>query len=320
MDHTLTFYAGSAGQEERRRRRRGRIFAGIMIGLLAAALAPRTPEPKAGSARIGVQVPPISVVRFERPIGPSMPSGMTSTPPGAATVTPPQQPSTPPLPAKAIVAPSRLDFGDGPLVRTSAPQLATVRNSGGTPIERVKIRAGKPFLVASNCGRGIAPGAECVVAVGFAPNAAGTFDRMLVIDTGNQHARVALQGRVTEPRKAEPPPPPVRDMPRVLCFQPESLTFIAAGTKSVTLTNPESTPLEVTNIHILRKTTGTSAIGYDVDTTSCRRTLLPGQQCRFEVRARTQALLLHETVQIAVDYLDPAGKTRSVHRATNCRP
>jgi hypothetical protein len=328
MENTLTIYLSDTG-EERRRRRRRRLAAAILAGGVIAALAKGTPKtvgasggqaggPGGGTTGVHVETP-VRVVRVEPDPGPVAASEATRGP----DERPPD--SQPPVlrPAKAVFSPSSgLDFADGPLVRGAAAQLATVRNDGGTPIERVTVKAKRPFVVTNGCRHGLAPGAECVVAVVFAPGEAGRFEETLHIAAGSESARIRLRGRATEPvierlPPEDPPPQPPQLTPRVLCFQPESLRFVSPGTKAVTLTNPEDTPLDVTKIRILRN--GVEATGYTVDTASCVGLLQPHQPCRLAVTASLRAMLLHETVKIAVDYVDPASReTRAVHRATSC--
>jgi hypothetical protein len=324
MENTLTIYLSDTGEERRRRRRRG-LAAAILAGGVIAALAKGTPKTVGASGgpadgKTGVHVEtPVRVVGVEPDPGPVAASEATRGP----DERPPDSQPPVPRPAKAVFSPSSgLDFGDGPLVRGAGAQLATVRNDGGTPIERVTAKAAKPFVVTNGCRHGLAPGAECVVAVVFAPGEAGRFEETLRIAAGSESARIRLRGRATEP-VIEKPPVEVTPRqqpqltPRVLCFQPESLRFVSPGTKAVTLTNPEDTPLDVTKIRILRN--GVDATGYTVDTASCVGLLQPHQPCRLAVTASLRAMLLHETVKIAVDYVDPASReTRAVHRATSC--
>lgn len=312
MEDTITIHLGDAEEEERRRRRRGRMGAGLMVGIVVAALVPSPPEKAAGGAAGVKPGSAISVVRHEAPIGPPLPA----TPPP-----PPADPIEPPRPARAAVTPAQLDFGDGPLRRVSTAQLAVIRNDGGVPIERVTASAPPPFYVTNGCRRGIAPGAECAVAVVFDAAEAGAFTGTLEIVAAGRRSRVALRAGAAAPPAPvvvveERPAQPQR--PRVLCFDPPAITFLTRGTKWVTLRNREAEPLQITSIRILRN--GAVSPGHRIETNGCLGTLPPGGQCRFAVAPTRQAMLLHETVQIAVDAVDPAtGRTHPVHRDTNCR-
>lgn len=304
MDDTLTIYVSEAPDDERRRRRRRRIVAALAVGVIAAALADQPP----GTKPEDVAKPPLVVTVETKPAEtesiPASPYG----PPSPAT----EAVASPP--AKVIASPAELEFEND-----RRPRLAVLRNDGGTAVERVSVSVGKPFLVSHNCARGIAPGATCVVAVAFDPQGTGRFTGALNIVAGDDRTRIPLRGRVAEPRpivgeqvvEDAAPPAQTPPRPRVLCFEPAVVTFLTAGTKWVTLTNTQSEPLTIAAIRV-------NGSGYRID--GCLGILPPGAKCRFSITPGRAAMIRHQTVQIAVDAVDPVtGGTLPVHRDTNCR-
>lgn len=310
MEDILSVYLTNPGEEERKRRRRGRWIAGLVVGLVAAAAVPRTPKPQGEPPRIGVHaMAPISVVRYTEPVGPQPPAVVPQPQPQPQPEPPKPEPEPQPLPAKAVVTPSRLDFRE-----RGGAQLATIRNDGGMPIERVSITADAPFVATNGCARGVAPGAECVVAVVFAPGKGGKYSGTLNVAAGSSRSRVALRGVLTEappPAPVPAPPPPVR----LLCFDPPAIHFTTPGTQTITLTNPESAPLRVVRIEALGRT-GDTASGYTVEASRCTRFLGAGQQCTFSITASERALKMREVMNLRVEYEDPATGLRQAARAS----
>jgi hypothetical protein len=300
--------------EERRKRRRGKWLIPLIVGLGAAlALGREKPRPP-----IIVQPPPAPV----------------ATPPAAA-------PAPPPIPARIVVTPARLDFGDGPLRRGVAAQMATIRNEGGQPLPRVSAVVDGPFMATSGCEEELAPGDRCTIAVVFTPTQPGRFAGSLNIAAGEQRAQIPLRGSVPRPVEvatpaapaplpppqvivemtrppAPAPPPPPPPPARMLCFEPALVRFTSTGRQTITLTNPETTPLRVVAVLPVGRQ-GQTVSGYEIDSRKCLRVLNGGQQCKFTVSASELALQTRETMQLTVYYEDPAtGGRRAARFSSAC--
>jgi hypothetical protein len=242
-------------------------------------------------------------------------------------------------PARMTVSPALLDFGDGPSMRSLAPQLATVRNEGMQALAGVSAAVDGPFMATSGCANELAPGDQCTIAVVFTPRQPGRFTGSLKIAAGQERAQIPLHGSIPKPREmvtpvpARPPapavaqtipppapapaPPPLAPA-RMLCFQPASLHFISTGSQTITLTNPEPVPLRVVDVVPIGRQ-GQTVSGYEIESRKCLRVLDAGQQCTFTIRATQIALQTGETMQLTVFYEDPAtGSRRAARFSTAC--
>ena len=343
---TLDIYVGET--ERRRRKRRGKWVVPLIVGAAAAlALTRETPlhEGDAPSKTVKrIVAPPARVAVVQTP--PTMPTTLTAQAPPATTSTTAPVATTPPpvvvAPAHVAVAPSRLDFGEGPPTRGVPAQLATIRNDGGEPLARVSVGVAGPFLVTSGCPDALAPGEQCAIAVVFAPKQPGRFAGALDVAAGDQRTRVALRGSVSRPREVVtptapparpprpaiaqvtprpaqvpvfvPPPPPAR----MLCFDPPFLRFVSTGKQTITLTNPEAAVLRVVAIVPIGRQ-GETLSGYEIEPGRCLRELKARQQCRFTIRAHELALRTRETMHVAVYYDDPlTGERRTAQSSSAC--
>ncbi|HET7433535.1 MAG TPA: hypothetical protein VFN10_02350 [Thermoanaerobaculia bacterium] len=326
----LDVYLGD--NERRRKRRRGKWVIPLVIGIGSAIVLTRTtPAPP----RTTVPPPRLAVAQPQLP--PLVIPTQTQT--STQTSSPPQPAPLPATAAHIVVTPPRLDFGDGAFARAVPAQLATIRNDGGTPIDRVDVVADAPFLATSGCEGALPPGAQCSIAVVLPTKQPGKFSGALKIAAGNESARIALRGGTQPPPRvvAAPPPlvqtpapvvtaappPPVAITPklppaRTLCFQPAFLRFVTTGKQTITLTNPEPTPLRVVAVLPIGRQ-GQTVSGYEIESKRCLRVLKPRQQCRFTVRANELALRMQETMQLTVYYEDPlTGGTRAAHFDSSC--
>jgi hypothetical protein len=308
---TISFYLGAV--ESERKRRRSKWLLPLLIGVLAAYAVSR---PKAPA--IVVEPPPIPVVTIPAPI------------PIAPIPVPLPLPPPPPPPAHAAVAPPLIDFGNG--ARTPA-RLATIRNDGGQPITRVTHTISGPFFATNGCAGGVAPGNECVVAVVFAPQQPGPSEGTLTLVADGARSRIRLRGSMPRPAVAPapspapaplhpvavvPPPPPRPTPARQLCFEPSRLHFRTTGKQSITLTNPERTPLRVMGVAMTGQQ-GQAMSGYEIDSARCMRVLGPGQRCKFTVRATELALQRGERIELTVYYDDLlTGQRRAAAPSAAC--
>ncbi|HKO58264.1 MAG TPA: choice-of-anchor D domain-containing protein [Thermoanaerobaculia bacterium] len=297
--------------EERRKRRRGKWLLPLLVGLGAALAFGREKPPAPTPPRPAIVVPPPVVVQ-----------------PRAAVIAAP--PVVTPTPPRMAIAPARLDFGDGPLTRGIPAQMASIRNEGGQPLARVSAVVDGPFLMTSGCGEALAPGERCMIAVVFAPKQPGRFAGSLKIAAGDQRAQVPLRGSVPKPIEIVTPPAPVPLPPpqvivqtppppaRMLCFEPALVRFTSTGRQTITLTNPESTPLRVIAVLPVGRQ-GQTVSGYEIDSRRCLRVLRGGEQCRFTVSASELALQTRETMQLTVYYEDPlTGGRRAARFSSAC--
>jgi hypothetical protein len=322
--HTITVYLA---ESEKRKRKRSKWVIPILVGLVAAFAFGR-PKARIEEPVAVVAPPPVVVTTVaEEPVVevPVIETPIVEEPPA-----PP-----PALPAHAVVTPARLDFGDGPMNRGVAPQLATLRNDGGQPIARIAAKADGPFIATNGCARGLAPGAECIVAVTFTTQQPGTFNHVLTIVADSERGRVSLRGSVAKPReiprppappsepvveKTPPPPPPPPRIPlRQLCVDPPQLHFTQVGKQTMTITNKEKTSLRVMGVAIVGQS-GQSASGYEIDSGKCMRVLNPGQRCKFTVRATDLAIQRGEKITLNVYYDDLITGQRLAADTIRCAP
>lgn len=320
--HTITVYLA---ESEKRKRKRSKWAIPILVGLVAAFAFGR-PQARIEEPVPIVAPPPVVVTPVaEAPVA-EVPLVETNV----ETPVVEEPPAPPPaLPAHAVVTPPRLDFGDGPMNRVVAPQLATLRNDGGQPIARITTAVDGPFIATNGCARGLAPGGECIVAVTFTTQQPGKFSGALTIATDTKRNRVPLRGSVARPRvvvsdpvPAPEPPPVIAQAPppipkRNLCVDPPRVHFTQVGKQTITLTNQEKTSLRVMGVAIVGQG-GQSASGYEIDSGKCMRVLNPGQRCKFTVRATELAIQRGEKITLNVYYDDLITGQRLAAGVINC--
>ena len=322
--HTIDVYVDE--DDRRRKRRRGKWLLPLLVGVMAAfALGREKPPDPAPPKPVVVPPPPIEQQTAVTPPAPA---------PALETVAP--VPTAPLIPAHLAAGPLLLDFGEGPLTRGVPARMVTIRNDGGQPLPRVAVAVDPPFLATNGCTTELAPGDQCMIAVVFAPSQPGKFARVLKIAAGGESAKIPLRGSVPRPREVVVPPPqqqpvpaPVAQVPsrpvppplpppRRLCFQPAGLVFTNTRKQTVTLTNPETTPIRVAGVAPVDRE-GLALTGFELDLRKCLRILKPGQQCRFTVRATEGALEQRARMHLRVYYDDPlTGGTRVAFTTTTC--
>jgi hypothetical protein len=74
-------------------------------------------------------------------------------------------------------SPTSLNFGKLPVGTTSAPQSATLTNTGGAALTIGSIQlagaAASDYVEANTCGTSLSTGSSCTITVTFTPSAAG---------------------------------------------------------------------------------------------------------------------------------------------------
>lgn len=170
--------------------------------------------------------------------------------------------------------PSSLDFGDVEVGEISAPQTATLQNTGTGAASDLAFSLPNAFTAdTSACGTALDAGESCAVEVTFTPLVGGEVTAALQVDsTEGVSAALGLTGTGVVP----PPAPPD------LAFTPESLDF---GEEPVGTTSaPQNATLEnagdgdATGLSFT-----TPGSGFDADTSDCGSTLSAGTSCSVSV-------------------------------------
>ena len=85
-------------------------------------------------------------------------------------------------PAPAVtLSPDTLTFADQTVGTTSAPQTATLKNSGSATLNITSIATTGDFAETNNCPASLAVGASCAVSVTFAPKSSGSLTGSLTV-------------------------------------------------------------------------------------------------------------------------------------------
>jgi Abnormal spindle-like microcephaly-assoc'd, ASPM-SPD-2-Hydin len=102
--------------------------------------------------------------------------------------------------AGLVIAPTRIDFGSQAISSQSALIAITISNRASVPVTLEEILAsGIDFSAQNNCGKQLAPGAECSIQISFKPAIPGDRTGILQItasDSANSHF-VPLTGKGT---------------------------------------------------------------------------------------------------------------------------
>ena len=138
----------------------------------------------------------------------------------------------------ASLVPGQLAFADQRVGTTSAPQSATLSNTGGVPLAIRGISASSGFGVAHGCGGQLPAGAACTIEVSFAPRSVGPVGGALTVDSN------AANG---------PPPATLSGvgLPLSLRAQPETLDFgdrptrVRGRPRTVTVANAGADPVDI---------------------------------------------------------------------------
>jgi hypothetical protein len=158
------------------------------------------------------------------------------------------------------------------------PQSATItltNNSTTTPLTfpatGISVTGADPndFKVTNNCGTTVAPGASCVITVTFTPTAAGTRTAQININESadTNPLVITLTGTAIQPE--------VSASLNSLSFEAQVIGTTSAR-QTVTLTNPGTSQLTITNI-------ASESSDFFMSTT-CAGNLQPGQQCAIAVQ------------------------------------
>jgi len=95
----------------------------------------------------------------------------------------------------ANIAPALLDFGDGDVNSTSAPQSVSLSNTGNRPLPVNSTNVSGPFkLNRDSCGTSVAAGTTCTYDIAFAPTAMGDTAGNFSVQTPAGGRSVTLHG------------------------------------------------------------------------------------------------------------------------------
>jgi hypothetical protein len=149
--------------------------------------------------------------------------------------------------AQAVVSfsPNSLSFGSQQVGVSSASQNVVLTNTGNATLNISKVQITSPnaadFAQSNNCGKSVAAGATCTIAVNFKPTASGARSANLAVsdNASGSPQEVLLSGTGLAP---------------AVSFVPPSLTFsdqaISTGSaaQNITLTNTGQAPLSISSI------------------------------------------------------------------------
>jgi Abnormal spindle-like microcephaly-assoc'd, ASPM-SPD-2-Hydin/Beta-propeller repeat len=177
------------------------------------------------------------------------------------------------------LTPSSLTYAAQVLGSTSAPQTATLTNTGSVTVNITSISItgtdATDFAQTNTCGSSLAVGANCAISVTFKPLAINTRTATLSVadDATGSPQTVALTGTGTE----------VRLNPTSLNFG--SVTVGSSSSKNVNLRNASTTmALTITSVAIV----GPNASDYS-QTNTCGGSVAPGATCVFTVTFKPTA-------------------------------
>lgn len=165
------------------------------------------------------------------------------------------------------LSPASLAFGNQPIGTTSATKTVTLTNISAAAVSLTSILPSGDFATPSKtCGASLAAGASCTVTVAFKPSVTGAVSGDVTVSYPGEGSpqRLGLSGTGQNP----------------ITLAPTSLAFgtITVGStsaaKTVTLTNNESTSLNITH----------AASGdYSISSTTCGATLASKASCTMSV-------------------------------------
>lgn len=155
----------------------------------------------------------------------------------------------------ASLTPSSLTFATQVVKTNSAPQPATLTNTGNVPLTITSIAATAPFTETNNCGTSLAANASCTINVVFTPTKAGTQTGTLTVTDGasNSPQTASLSGTGT-----------------VLSITPTSLSFgsqalnTSSSPQTVTIVNEATASVAFSKISV----TGTNASSFLIQSNS----------------------------------------------------
>lgn len=182
------------------------------------------------------------------------------------------------------VTPASLTFASQPLNTTSAAMTVVVSNDLSSTLSFSSVSASGDFAIASNtCEGTVGAKGECTIGVTFTPTIAGSNTGTLTISdsAAGSPALVPLSGTGASSGGS------ATLSPATVSFGNQYLGTIT-GSTVVTLTNPQSVPLQISSITV---TGGTGAADFPIgNVCPLSHPLAAGASCNINARFQPQAL------------------------------
>ena len=170
--------------------------------------------------------------------------------------------------APVTFSPTSLSFGNLAAGSTSAARSVTVSNRLSTALSISSIIATGPFAIATNtCGASIAANGNCAVEVTFTPAGLGAATGALTFTDGaiTSPQTVSLSGTGTAP---------VTLSTNSISFN-NTVVGQTSSSRSVTLTNDQTSPLSFTSI--------VASTGFSIASNTCGASIASGKNCSVGV-------------------------------------
>ena len=194
----------------------------------------------------------------------------------------------------ASLSPASLTFSDQNVGTRSAPQAATLSNTGNAPLALSSITiAGADsgdFAQTNNCGSSLAAGAHCTISVTFTPATTGTRTATLAVsdNASGSPQQVSLTGTGTRPAASVSPT-------SVLFVLPQ-LVGTTSAPQTVTLSNTGTGTLTISSIAISGGNSGDFA-----QTNNCGSSVAPGASCSISVTFAPTGILVRTSTLVITD-------------------
>src|SRR5205823_4856317 len=181
----------------------------------------------------------------------------------------------------ATLSPTSLTFSSQNVGTTSAPQAATLSNSGSAPLSISSIAItgadSGDFAQTNNCNSSLAAGAQCTINVTFRPTATGTRTGTLTVtdNASGSPQTASLSGTGVAPAAT---------LPTRRSTDLSQNVGTTSAPQAVTLSNSGSAPLSISSIAITGADSGDFA-----QTNNCGSSLAAGAKCTISVTFRPTA-------------------------------
>ncbi len=191
------------------------------------------------------------------------------------------------VPAISVSPAATLAFADRVIGSISPVQTLTVSNTGQASLNLSGIVvSGSAFQrvtatpASSDCGAVVAPQASCLIALVFAPNAAGALSGSVVI----RHNAATATVTITLSGNGTPVPQPLIRLSAALAFGDQIIATTSAA-QVVTITNGGTAPMVVSAV-----TLGGANVADFATTGNCVTTIAPNAGCSINVTFAPAAL------------------------------
>ena len=210
----------------------------------------------------------------------------------------------------ATLTPATLTFAAQLPTTTSTAQVATLTNTGATPMPMSSITIGgvnaTEFAQTNTCGTSLAPAASCTVSVTFTPATVGAKTATLSVADGAGTQTVSLNG--TGATYA------VALTPASLTFAAELVNTISAA-QAVTLTNTGALTVQLMGVWL----SGTNGAEF-VQTNNCGASLAPAATCTINVTFDPVSWMLLGAKTATLNVADSAGTQTVALNGTSTGP